>query len=143
MKNKFHGIKQEIDGDETYIDVPAGHVGNKLRYYVVFTTLDDRKLSKPEQDRLQSQLEGAMVWHHCGVESCKFTNDFMFATILIPIDIASQTPIDAFLDIASTQDKVLRYYFYITNNKKGPEKEDLSWYLKEAREHNTTICVDG
>jgi len=142
MKNQYSGIKKEIDGDETYIDAPAGHVGDKLRYYVVFTSLDDRKLSKSEQDRLQSQLEGAMAWHHCEVESCKFIDDFVFTTLLIPIDIAPQTPIDAFLDISSTHDKILRYYFYLTNNKQSPEKEDLSWYLKEAQDHNTTICVD-
>ena len=67
----------------------------------------------------------------------------MFTILLIPVDIAPQAPIDAYLDITSTQDKVLRYYFYLTNNKKSPEKEDLSWYLKDAREHNTMISVDG
>lgn len=143
MKNKYPGIKQEIDGDDTYIEAPAGHVGDKLRYYVVFTTLDDRKLSKVGQERLRSQLEGAMAWHHCSVESCKFSDEFMFTTLLIQVDMAPQTPIDVYLDIASTQDKVLRYYFYLTNNKQNPETADLSWYLKEAREHNTTIRVDG
>jgi hypothetical protein len=143
MKNKYPGIKQYIDGDEAYIDAPAGHVGDKLRYYVVFTTLDDRKLSKVEQMRLQSQLEGAMAWHHGSVESCKFTDDFTFTTLLIPTDIAPQTPIDAYLDIASAQDKILRYYFYLTNNKQNPETTDLSWYLKEAQEHNTTIWIEG
>ena len=142
MKNKSTGIKKEIDGDETYIDAPAGHVGDKLRYYIVFTAMDDRKLSKTEQERLQSQLEGAIAWHHCIVESCKFTDDFIFTALLISTDIAPQTPIDAYLDIASTQDKILRYYFYLTNNKKSPEKEDLAWYLKESKDHNTTIKVD-
>lgn len=143
MKNKYPAIKQEIDGDDTYIEAPAGHVGDKLRYYVVFTTLDDRKLSKVEQERLRSQLEGTMAWHHCSVESCKFSDDFMFTTLLIQVDMAPQTPIDVYLDIASTQDKVLRYYFYLTNNKQNPETADLSWYLKAAREHNTTIRIDG
>lgn len=142
MKRKYQGIKQEIDGDEAYIDAPAGHVGDKLRFYVVFTTMDDRKLSMAKQERIQSQLEGAMAWHHCSVESCKFTSDFIFSTLLIPVDLAPQLPIDAFLDIASTQDKILRYYFYLTNNKKSPEKENLSWYTKDARQHNTTICID-
>lgn len=56
----------------------------------------------------------------------KFRDDFLFTTLLISTDVAPQTPIDAYLDIASTQDKVLRYYFYLTNNKKNPEKEELS-----------------
>lgn len=142
MKRKYPGIKKEIDGDEVFIDAPAGHVGDKLRFYVVFTMMDDRKLSKDTQVRLQSQLEGAMAWHHCSVESCKFRAAFMFTTLLISPDVAPQTPIDAYLDIASTQDKVLRYYFYLTNNKRSPEKEDLTWYLKESREHNTTIRID-
>lgn len=141
IKNKYPRIKQEIDGDEIYIDAPSGHVDGKLRFYVVFTTMDDRKLSMAEQERIRSQLEGAMAWHHCAVESCKFTSDFIFTTLLIPVDMAPQTPIDAFLDIASTQDKVLRYYFYLTNNR-SPEKEDLSWYAKDAKQHNTTICID-
>ena len=139
MKNKYPGIKQEIDGDETYIDAPAGHVGDRLRYYVVFTAMDDRKLSKIEQDKLRSQLDGAMAWHHCSVESCKFTSSFMFTTLLILIDVAPQTPIDAYLDIASTQDKILRYYFYLTNNKKSPETENLDWFLEESRQHNLTV----
>lgn len=139
MTSKYLGIKQEIDGDETYIDAPAGHVGDKLRYYVVFTAMDDRKLSKIEQDKLRSQLDGAMTWHHCSVESCKFTGNFIFTTLLISVDVAPQTPIDAYLDIASTQDKVLRYYFYLTNNKKSPEKENLDLFLEESRLHNLTI----
>jgi len=32
----------------------------------------------------------------------------MFTLLLIPVDIAPQAPIDAYLDITSTQDKVLR-----------------------------------
>lgn len=146
MKKKFPkypGFKKEVDGDDVFIGAPAGNVGDKLRYYVVFTVMDDRELSTTEQGRLHSQLEGAMAWHHCDVESCKFRDDFMFATLLIPTDIASQTPIDAFLDIASTHDKVLRYYFYLTNNKKNPEKENLDWYLEESRGHNTTTRIDG
>ncbi len=139
---KYPGMAKEIDGDEVFIGSPAGFVGDKLRYYVVFTMMDDRKLSEIEKSRLQSQLDGAMAWHHCSVESCKFRDDFMFTTLLIPVDLAPQIPIDAFLDIASTQDKVLRYYFYLTNNKKSPEKEDLEWYLKESRDHNTTIRFD-
>lgn len=139
MKRKYQGIKQEIDGDEAYVDAPAGHVGNQLRYYVVFTTMDDHKLSKIEQDKLHSQLDGAMAWHHCSVESCKFTSDFMLTTLLISVDVAPQTPIDAYLDIASTQDGVLRYYFYLTNNMKSPETENLDWFLEESRQHNSMI----
>ena len=141
MKKNISGVKHEIDGDEVYIDVPAGHVGDKLRFFVVFTALKGNTINPSQKEAIGRQLKGSMTWHHCEVEKIEWHKRYVLASLLMPWDVAPQTPIDAFLDFASTRDKVLRYHFML-NSAAKPTSKDINWYLKDVANFNHSDRID-
>lgn len=103
------------DGSRDMIMSPSGGKGTSIRYYTAFSSNKGRPLTENQKRSINNDLLTCMKRFHSEIKNISFGNTYCLATLLIPMTVAPQTPIDAFLDIAGTKKQILRYHFMITN----------------------------
>jgi len=103
------------DGNKDMVMSPSGGKGNAIRYYTAFAAEKRIRLTNTQKKIIRQLLQSRMKRFNCEVEEISFTSNYCLTTLLIPMTVAPQTPIDAFLDITSTNKHILKYHFMITN----------------------------
>lgn len=112
---RFKVENEMYDGSRDMIMSPSGSKGNYIRFYTAFSSYKDKPLTENQQRTIKNDLLTCLRRFQCKVEDISFGNYYCLATLLIPMTVAPQTPIDAFLDVAGTKKQILRYHFMITN----------------------------
>lgn len=109
IENNLHS-----DGRDMIMS-PSGGKGDKIRYFAVFSSYKGNHLSESQKQIIEKNLHTSMKRYHSEIENISFGINYCLATLLIPFTLASQIPIDAFLDNISTKNHILKYHFMLTN----------------------------
>ncbi len=125
---RFHVENELYDEGKDMIITPLGGKGNKTRCYVVVSKKSNKALTEKEKLALSKAMHTVAKNKKSEVEDIEFGTSYMLIKILVSIHIALQDVIDTFLDVGSTDMKILRYHFFSINTRK-PTKKDISEYL--------------
>jgi len=103
------------DDSRDMVMSPSGGKGDKIRFYTAFSSKNGISITGIQKQTIKKQLLTCMKQYHVEVENISFGNNYCLTTLLIPLTVAPQTPIDMFLDNVSTTKHILRYHFMLTN----------------------------
>lgn len=106
-----------------------GGKGNMARYFVVIGSKQNKELNTAAKKIIAEDLFSTTTNEFSQVEEIEFGRNYVFFTILISFDIASQKVIDAFLDKISKEKGILKYHFFIVNTHKIT-KAEIKKYLQ-------------
>lgn len=126
---QLHIENEVYEGDKDMIMSPMGGKGNMARYFVVIGSKQNKELNTAAKKIIAEDLFSTTTNEFSQVEEIEFGRNYVFFTILISFDIASQKVIDAFLDKISKEKGILKYHFFIVNTHKITKKE-IKEYLQ-------------
>ncbi len=115
-----------VNNDELdmLVSTKAGQVGNRYRYFAVFTTPNSKPLTENDSKVIKSALEKIAKKFDSQIEEIHVSDTFYVQiTILIPEDVAPQSVYDALLDIVASKQHLLNYHVLTGNVKKFSDKD--------------------
>ncbi len=132
-KNDLKNIDIVSDDDfDMSVTTKAGQVGNRYRYYAVFTTPNDVLLTREQSEVIKKELEKVAKKFDSRLDVIHFSGSYwMQVTILIPSNRIPQELYDSFLDIVSSQYRLLNYHV-LTGNVKKFTPEEIEVYRDEV-----------
>ena len=127
MAKKSYDNIQKDDLDFS-VFTKAGQVGKKFRYYVLFTTINDKKLTDHDKEIIEYTIKEVDKKYKSQSESVSFGDDtYIHVHWLIPDDVAPQSVYDLFLDAVSSQFNIVNYHVN-SSNVDDFTKQDIANY---------------
>ena len=115
MAKKSYNNTHEGDFD-FHIFTKAGLIGKKFRYYVLFTTINDKKLNDHDKEIIEYTIRNVDKRYESQLESVSFGDDtYVHLHWLIPDNVAPQTIYDHFLDVVSSEFNIVNYHVNSSN----------------------------
>lgn len=112
------------------VTTKSGQVGNRFRYYVLFTTINDKKLTDHDKEIIEYTIKEVDKKYKSKIESTSFGDGtYVHLHWLIPDNVAPQSVYDLFLDVASSKFNILNYHVN-TSNVDDFTKQDIVDYKK-------------
>ncbi len=123
-------MSNKTDDFDFQVFTKAGQVGKKFRYYVLFTTINDKKLTDHDKEIIEYTLDLVDKRYKSKVESISYGDDtYVHLHWLIPDNVAEQAICDLFLDAVSSKFCILNYHFN-SSNIDDFTKQDIIKYKK-------------
>lgn len=122
-----------IFSDETFITTGLGGEGQRLRYYVVISTLKSSPFTKQQEDIVRKQFSKISKKFDSKIEEIKFSKTYALIKILVSVKVALQEVIDEGMNSCNKIERFIRFHFYATNVQK-PTKKIIQDYLNEITE---------
>ncbi len=133
MAKKSNNGQEDDIFDLISVTTKAGQVGNRFRYYILFTTISDKKLTDYDKEIIEYTVKEVDKKYKSKSESVSFGDGtYVLIHWLIPDNIAEQSVCDLFLDVASSKFNILNYHFN-SSNVDDFTKNDIINYKKFLR----------
>jgi hypothetical protein len=121
-----------LNEEEGFISTGLGGRGNKLRYYFIVSTREDRTLTRSERETLEEGFTGMSDEYGTEIEEINVGTNYTMIRILVPMDVAVGEVIEEGIRRSNRMGEILFVDYYVTNVKK-PTKEEISKYLSDIR----------
>jgi len=133
MAKKSHNTHDDDIFDLVSVTTKAGQIGNRFRYYVLFTTINDKKLTDRDKEIIEYTIKQVDKKYKSKVESTSFGDGtYVHLHWLIPDNVSPQSVYDKFLDVASSKFNIVNYHVN-TSNIDDFTKQDIIDYKKFLR----------
>lgn len=131
MSKKSHKSTQDDDiFDLLSVTTKAGQIGNRFRYYVLFTTINNKKLTDHDKEIIEYTVKEIDKKYKSKIESTSFGDGtYVHLHWLIPDNVAPQSVYDLFLDVVSSKFNIVNYHVN-TSNVDDFTKQDILEYKK-------------
>lgn len=135
MAKKSHKNTKDDDiFDLVSVTTKAGQIGNRIRYFVLFTTINDKKITTYNKEIIEYTIKEVDKRYKSMVESVSYGDDtYVLLHWLIPDNAAPQSVYDLFLDVVSSKFNIVNYHFN-TSNVDDFTQKDIAKYKKFLRE---------
>ena len=102
--------------DGVQVFTKAGHLGKKFRYYVLFTTISDKKLTEHDKEIIEHTIKEVDNKYKSKAESVSFGDEtYVHIHWLIPDNVPPQSVYDLFLDVISSKFNIVNYHVNSSN----------------------------
>lgn len=93
-----------------------GRLVTAFRYYVLFTTINDKKLADHDKEIIEYTIKELDRKYKSKIESTSFGDGtYVHLHWLIPDDVAPQSVYNLFLDVASSKYNIVNYHVNSSN----------------------------
>ena len=115
MAKKSYNNTQEDDLD-FHVFTKAGQVDKKFRYFVLFTTINENKLTEHDKEIIEYTIRKVDKRYKSQLESVSYGDDtYVHLHWLIPENVAPQSVYDLFLDVVSSEFNIVNYHVNSSN----------------------------
>jgi hypothetical protein len=113
-----------------HVFTKAGQIGNRFRYYVLFTSINDKKFVKHDKEIIEYIIKEVDKEYKSKAESISFGDEtYVHIHWLIPDNVAPQSVYDKFLDVVSSKFNIVSYHVN-SSNIDDFTKQDIVEYKK-------------
>ena len=115
-----------------FISTGLGGKGNKLRYYFIVGTREDRALTDSDRHTLEEGFKESSGKHGAEIEEISFGTNYSMVGVLVPMEVAVGEIIGEGIRRCNKMRENLSDDYYVTNVKK-PAKKEISKFLRDIR----------
>ncbi len=111
------------DENRIYISSGMGGVGNKLRFFSIFSTLNKTVFNDLQKTIVEKEINYTLPTHEGVVEEVIFYDTYVTFTSLIPIDVSLKDVLNKVVDDCNVLGNFLSESIFVTNVKRLNEEE--------------------
>ena len=116
---------------------PMGGKDNKLRYFAVIGSKNNRTLTDAQKRIIKKDLLEIALNTNSEVEEIEYGKNYVLFAILISFDVAVATVLEDFLDTLSKSKNILKYHYFVVNTYKITKKKiDEYLGMKNIKNYN-------
>ena len=120
------------DESRIYISSGMGGVGNKLRFFCIFTTLNKTKFIDLQKSIVEKEINYTLPLYDGVVEEIIFYDTYVSFTSLIPINISLKDVLNTVVDDCNILGEFLSESIFVTNVKKL-NKEEIEELINKGK----------
>ncbi len=106
-----------LNEDQIIISTGLGGKDNKLRYFLAFSTNNDKDFTELQQRLFTKELEFSFRNNEGEIENLEFNTQYCLLTVLLPLNISIKDVISATIDECNQIGNFLETRFIVTNVK--------------------------
>lgn len=121
------------DQNTGFISSGLGGLKNRLRYYFLILSSTDRPFTTTQKNIIKEELNLVARDLNSIVESVYLSDTFVGLTVLVPMDVAVGTIIEAGIKKCNELGNFVFEHYYVTNQE-IPDKSEIKDIIKKVKE---------